>query len=188
MSSTYTLLLRSDAAHSRPAEREGLVGHLTRIPGVVETAPDRYAFGDEDEHGVMELDVYVRRNGARVEPADVGDDEADRCDELEVRIPRPWVMEQGPRVFALVFMLAEWARWEVFDPQIEDTLQKEAVLSGLVAMRQAQREQERKDAGLSEPMPVPPPMPDEEYLPTTATPPAPSKEKAKRRPWWKLGG
>lgn len=162
-----------------------MVRHLTRIPGVVETGPDRYAFGDEDEHGVMQLDVFVRRNGARVEPQDVRDDEADRCDEVEVRIPRDWVMAKGPQVFALVFMLAEWADWEVFDPQIDDTLQKEAVLSGLVAMRQAQRQAENPQA---DPAPAgPPPMPPEDYLPTTATPPRPAKDEAKRRPWWKRG-
>ena len=142
MSETYTLLLRSDERHSRPADREGLIGHLLRIPGAVETAPDRFEFGDADEHGVMELDAFVHRDGQRLRPEDVRDDEAGRCDEMEVRIPRPWVMERGPRVFALVFMLAEWAKWEVFDPQIGDSLQKEAVLSGLVAMRQAQREHE----------------------------------------------
>ena len=51
-------------------------------------------------------------------------------------------MERGPRVFALVFMLQGWTRWEVFDPQLGDTLQREAVLQGLVAMRQAQMEKE----------------------------------------------
>lgn len=187
MSDTYILLLRSDATYQRPAEREGLLQHLTRIPGVVERAPDQYVFGGEDANGRMELDVLVRRDGARVEPSDVRDDEADRCDEVEVRMPRDWVIENGPRAFALVFMLAEWSDWEVYDPQIDDTLQKEVVLSGLVAMRQQQREAEAKATGQPlEPLgPVPPPA--EDYRPTTTTPPA-EKPKAKRRPWWKIGG
>lgn len=205
MADIYTLLLRSDASYARPAEREGLLRHLTRIPGVVERAPDRYVFGDEDEHGIMELDVFVRRDGARVEPRDVSDDESARCDEIEVRVPRPWVMENGPRVFALIFMLAEWAKWEVHDTQIDDTLQKDAVLSGLVAMRQAQRNAEASgdpgaaggpvdthDPAVTTSRPARPdsgidPPPVEDYQPTTTTPPA-EKPKAKRRPWWKLGG
>jgi hypothetical protein len=188
MSETYTLLLRSDAGHARAAEREGLIAHLTRIPGVVERGPDRYAFGDEDEHGIMELDVFVRRDGARVEPEDVRDDEAATVHEVEVRVPRPWVMEHGPRVFALVFMLAEWAEWEVFDPQIDDRLQKEAVLSGLVAMRQAQREQEARKAGESEQLPGDPPPLHSDYQPS-APPPSDTNGDAKprRRPWWKKG-
>jgi len=197
MADIYTLLLRSDASHPRPAEREGLLRHLTRIPGVVERGPDAFVFGDEDEHGIMELDVFVRRDGARVEPRDVRDDESARCDEVEVRVPRAWVMENGPRVFALIFMLAEWAKWEVYDAQIDDTLNKEAVLSGLVAMRQAQRDADAKVAGAEDPTvttsrPARPdtaidPPPVEDYQPTTTTPPA-EKPKAKRRPWWKLGG
>ena len=149
--------------------------------------PDRWIFDEADDAGVMELDVFVRRNGVRVDPRDVRDDEADRCDEVEIRMPRPWVMAKGPRVFALVFMLAEWAKWEVFDPQIEDVLHKEVVLSGLVAMRQAQREQERKDAGGGDEPIGPPPM-TEEYRPATSAPP-PEETKPRRRPWWKkLGG
>ena len=188
MSETYTLLLRSDDQHSTPSPREGLIAHLTRIPGVEEHAPDRYRFGDEDAHGVMEIDLHVRRAGVRVDSADVADDEAERVDEVEVRIPRPWVMERGPRVFALVFMMAEWAKWEVFDPQIDDRLQKEAVLSGLVAMRQAQREKQAREAGTSaEPM-APPPL-TEDYQPRAIA----SETKndgagRRRRPWWKPKG
>ena len=198
---TYTLLLRSDADHTRPADRAGLIGHLTRIPGA-EADPgvaDRFTFGEADAAGSMTLDFLVVRDGQRVSAPEVTDEEAARCDEVEIRMPRPWVMERGPQVFALVFMLAEWAKWEVFDPQIEDTLQKEAVLSGLVAMRQAQREHEAQ-GGAPTPGPVgsggasferpprpgeAPPPPAEDYRPTQReAPKAPSKKK----PWWKLGG
>lgn len=185
MSDTYTLLLRSDAGHARPAAREGVVNHLTRIPGLAERGPDRWAFEDDGTE-LMQLDLFVRRDGARVEPREVRDDEADRCDEIEVRMPRAMVVEKGPRVFALVFMLAEWAKWEVFDPQIDDRLQKEAVLSGLVAMRQAQRDQEATRPAATTAAPPPPPepaAPDEEYRPSTADPPPAPKER--RRPWWK---
>jgi hypothetical protein len=88
-------------------------------------------------------------------------------DSISIHIPRPWVMERGPQVFALVFMTAEWCDGEVYDPQIEDTLQKETVLQGLVAVRQAQREQEEPSAPES-----PAPQPD-----------APASKP--KRPWWK---
>jgi len=45
-------------------------------------------------------------------------------------------------VFALVFMAAEWLGWEVYDPQIEDTLKKDVVLAGMIAMRRAQLDRE----------------------------------------------
>lgn len=175
-SKNYTLQLRQDARFSRAAEREALLKHLLRIPGVESVAADLYVFGEADEHGRMELELFVRRDGDRVAATEVTDLENARCDELEVRIPRAHVHANGPRVFALVFMVAEWAKWEVFDPQIESVLQKEAVLSGLVAMRQAQREAEGK---------VDPPAPTPvHYEPVTKTPP-PQKER--RRPWFKRG-
>ncbi len=122
--SSYALCLRpsarSDAAGSSHESR----ARLLRIPGVVEVSEGRYEFGEADEHGVMGLDYH-----------DLS---------IEVSVPRPWVQERGPQVFALVFMLAEWLRWEVYDPQIEDVLVKEAVLQGMVAMRQAQREAEAR--------------------------------------------
>ena len=175
-SKNYTLQLRQDAAFSRAAEREALLNHLLRIPGLEAVEADLYVFGDEDEHGRMELELFVRRDGERVAAAEVTDAEHARCDELEVRIPRPHVHAHGPRVFALVFMVAEWAKWEVFDPQIESVLQKEAVLSGLVAMRQAQRDAEAKVEA-----PAPTPV---DYESVTKTPPP---EKKRRRPWFKRG-
>ena len=62
--------------------------------------------------------------------------------------------------------------------QIDAVLHKEAVLSGLVAMRQAQRESEAA-AETSAPGAT-----TEDYVPSTSeAPPAP----APRRPWWKRG-
>jgi hypothetical protein len=81
-------------------------------------------------------------------------------------------MERGPQVFALVFMTSEWCHGEVWDPQIEDTLQKDVVLQGMVAVRQAQREQERQFAPGKTPTEPTPPV----------DPAAPAKPK---RPWWK---
>ncbi len=180
----YTLRLRSDAGHGRPAERPSLLTQLRRIPGVEELGPDLYGFGEPDDHGRMEIEFRVFREGQSepVDATEVTDAEAPLCHEIEIRVPRPWVLERGPRVFALVFMLAEWARWEVFDPQIDDTLQKEAVLSGLVAMRQAQRDAEARGAGSHSTSAAFPPGGDP-YEPRTKTPPPAPK---KRRPWWKL--
>jgi hypothetical protein len=89
---------------------------------------------------------------------------------IDIRIPRSWVMERGPQVFALVFMTAEWCNGEVWDPQIEDTLQKDVILQGMVAVRQAQREQEPRTTQAEQLPPVEPEAP--------ATP---------KRPWWKSG-
>ena len=183
----YTLLLHSDAARSTSTDRADLLARLRRIPGV-EPSDDRvdsYEFGDRDEHGVMSLELFVCRDGTRVPAADVTDVEGERCDEVEVRIPRAWVLDRGPRVFALVFMLAEWAKWTVFDPQIGGTLQKEAVLSGLVAMRQKQRDFEAstaQPASASAEQAAPPP----DYVPQVQ--PAPPAPKRGRGPWWKRQG
>ena len=86
--------------------------------------------------------------------------------QVRIRFPRPWVNDRGPQVFALVFMTAEWCDGEVYDPQIDDTLRKDVVLQGMVAVREAQREQEMKSAPER-----PAPKSD-----------APAKPK---RPWWR---
>lgn len=173
--STYVLLLRSDASHARASESSRLTAHLARIPGVDEStnAARTYTFGEIDDHGQMTLEFFTCRGPRRIAPGEETAEERDRCDEVEVRIPRPWVIERGPRVFALVFMLAEWAKWEVFDPQIGDTLQKEAVLSGLVAMRQAKREREARRT-------------DEPVTPApTSDAPEPQSGDPTSGPWWK---
>jgi hypothetical protein len=121
----------------------------------------------------MTLEFFTCRATHRIAPGEETAEESDRCDEVEVRIPRPWVIERGPRVFALVFMLAEWAKFEVFDPQIGDNLQKEAVLSGLVAMRQAKREHEARRS--DEPV-TPAPESDS---------PEPQNGGPASGPWWK---
>jgi hypothetical protein len=116
----YALCLRPSSNPGAASDSQLGVDRLMRIPGVVDRGDGAYEFGDADEHGVMRLDFEL---------ASIG-----------IAIPRPWVHDRGPMVFALVFMLAEWLRWEVYDPQIEDVLVKEVVLQGMVAMRQAQRE------------------------------------------------
>jgi hypothetical protein len=145
----YELLIRARPEGGFNAAPEMIDRRLGSIPGVTETGPRAWNFGEPDEHGVME--IHSLETG-----------------EVSIRIPRPWVVPKGPQVFALVFMISEWCDGEVFDAQIEDTLQRETVLQGMVAMRQAQREQELKSAPEK-----PAPMPD-----------APARPK---RPWWKRG-
>lgn len=150
----YELVIRARAGESFTPDPAMLAERLDRIPGVTVEGPRRFAFGEADEHGRME--IVARETGP-----------------VEISIPRPWVMERGPQVFALVFMTAEWCGGEVFDPQIDDTLRKDVVLQGLVAVRQAQREQQaqgRPDAGRGATTPAEDP------------PPAPAK-----RPWYKPG-
>jgi hypothetical protein len=132
MSTTYTLTVRRDDAFSQSLPRQPLRDRLARIPTLEAQGGDLYHFGEPDEHGVMRIELCAR--DARLD--------SDRFDAIEVVIPRSWVHARGPQVFALVFMMAEWNQWTVYDEQIRDTLQKEAVLQGLVAMRQAQLQKE----------------------------------------------
>lgn len=145
---------------------------LLRIPGVSDQGGGLFHFGQPDADGVMQIRVG---------------DEA-----IEITVPRPWVHERGPQVFALVFMVAEWRGFEVFDPQIDEPLQKEAVLQGLVAVRQAQRNAEAAGdpSAVRTEAPARPegvkadPTDDlQTYQPRTTTPPSPKSEKNK--PWWK---
>ena len=145
----YELTIRAKPDEAFKSDVGMLESRLGRIPGVSLIAPGTFRFGEPDEHGVMEITAL--EDGS-----------------ISIRIPRPWVMERGPQVFALVFMTAEWCDGEVFDPQIDDTLQKEAVLQGMVTVRQAQREQELKSA-------------PETPAPTSDAPAQP------KRPWWKKG-
>jgi hypothetical protein len=143
----YELLIRGRGEGGFKADPEMLQTRLGRIPGVTESGPRSWAFGEPDEHGAMEI-------------------EALETGQIRIRFPRLWVNDRGPQVFALVFMTAEWCDGEVYDPQIDDTLRKDVVLQGMVAVRQAQREQDMKSAPES-----PAPKSD-----------APAKPK---RPWWK---
>lgn len=146
---------------------------LLRIPGVSEQGEDLFHFGQPDADGVMAI---------RLGESDI-----------DMTIPRPWIHERGPQVFALVFMVAEWRGWEVFDPQIGETLQKEAVLQGLVAMRQAQRNVEEAGADPGAVRSEPPGRPEgvkadptddlQAYRPTTSAPPSGKSEE--KKPWWK---
>jgi hypothetical protein len=135
-SELYLLLLRSDPTYARWAPRDALRDHLRRIPNLMHQGDDLYHFGEQDEHGVMQVEFQIVRDGEQIPPDSWTEEDKERCNGVEVRIPRAWVMDRGPQVFALVFMIAEWYGWQVFDPQIGDTLQKEAVLQGLVAMCQ----------------------------------------------------
>jgi len=148
----YHLVIRARDGQDFDPDAAMLESRLGRIPGVSVLGSGQFRFGEADEHGAMEFVAGP--------------------DGVDIRIPRTWVMERGPQVFALVFMTAEWCHGEVWDPQIEDTLQKDVVLQGMVAVRQAQREQEQRTA------PGPPPA--------EQVPPADPESSARaRRPWWK---
>jgi hypothetical protein len=156
----YQLVIRACAGKKFDSNAQMLESRLGRIPGVTVEAGGRFRFGEADQHGVMEI---------------VASSEG-----VDFRIPRPWVMERGPQVFALVFMTAEWCHGEIWDPQIEDTLQKDVVLQGMVAVRQAQREKEQPGTSAGTPAGTPETAPAEEIRP--ASPGAAPKSK---RPWWK---
>lgn len=118
----YRLTLRPSSSAEATDSPHSVSDRLLRIPGVTRIDSGCFRFGEADEHGIMQLDF--------------------EGEAIEVVVPRPWVQDKGPQVFALVFMLAEWLHWDVYDPQIEDVLKKDVVLQGLVAMRQAQREKD----------------------------------------------
>jgi hypothetical protein len=156
----YHLVIRARDGQEFDPGAGLLESRLGRIPGVVVEADGQFRFGEADEHGVMEIVASPER--------------------IDIRIPRPWVMGRGPQVFALVFMTAEWCRGEVWDPQIEDTLQKDVVLQGMVAVRQAQREREQQLASGTTSEVASGRTSAEENPP--AEPEAPAMPK---RPWWK---
>ena len=142
MSDFYQLLLRGEEACSIPASIDDIALHLGRIPSRRRSSARSFEFGEADEHGVMKLEFQASQDGAQIAP----DDEiTTHC--LDITVPRAWVHERGPQVFAIVFMAAEWLGWTVYDPQIEDSLQKDDVLQGLVAMRQARLVAEGKMSG-----------------------------------------
>jgi hypothetical protein len=143
----YELLIRARPEGDFRPDPEMLETRLGRIPGVTATGPGSWQFGETDEHGSMGI-------------------EALETGQVRIRFPRPWVNDRGPQVFALVFMTAEWCDGEVYDPQIDDTLRKDVVLQGMVAVREAKREQETKSA------------------PETPAPKSDPPAKPKR-PWWK---
>jgi len=130
MDDAYRLILRDPEAGSPPRSREEIEVKWQRIPTLVPAEAGRYVFGVADEHGQMDLCFLPEMPSQSFE-------------RIEIQIPRAWVHARGPQVFALVFMTAEWIGFEVFDPQIESVLQKDVVLQGLVAMRQAALEKER---------------------------------------------
>lgn len=131
LSSDYRLLLRPHAASIGDRPVEELRSKLTRVPTLEEIDSRHFEFGEADQAGIMRLTLQT-----------AGSEAAQQFDQVDIRVPRAWLPGRGPQVFALVFMAAEWLGWEVFDPQIDDTLKKEVVLQGMVAMRRAQLDRE----------------------------------------------
>jgi len=129
MSDRYLLWIRKDADESASSSCGELADRLLRVPTVVQRDARHFAFAEPDEAGQVEIELFE------------GDDPDTFC-RVIFDVPRAWVPAKGPQVFALVFMTASWLAWEVFDPQIDDTLQKDVVLQGLVAMRRAQLDSE----------------------------------------------
>lgn len=126
----YRILVRPEGDDSPPASVEQLSSRLLRIPTLERAGERRFRFGDEDEDGRLELEL----EGG----------EGDRFERASFSIPRGWVPRKGPQVFALIFMVRDWLGFEAYDPQIDDVLNKEAVLQGLVAMRQAELNQKER--------------------------------------------
>jgi len=129
VSDRYLLWIRRDAEESASSSCEELAERLLRVPTVVQSDGRHFVFAELDESGQVEIELVE------------GDDPA-TFSRVVFDVPRAWVPAKGPQVFALVFMTASWLAWEVYDPQIEDTLKKDVVLQGLVAMRRAQLESE----------------------------------------------
>jgi len=142
VSALYRLTLRSDPTYAAARPRAELASRLARVPSLQDRGRGLFEFGTPDEHGVMEVELALVRDGAKVPFEDLRAEDAATYNAVEVRVPRPWVTSKGPQVFALVFMMAEWNGWTVYDEQIESTLQKDTVLQGLVAMRRAQLDRE----------------------------------------------
>ncbi len=129
MSENYRILLRPREGQSPQLEGASVQDKLLSVPGISSQAERFFHFGEEDEHGVMTI---------RLSP----ETPADFMHSIEVSIPRAWVRARGPQVFAIVFMMQGWTGWEVYDPQIESTLERETVLQGMVAMRQIELEKQ----------------------------------------------
>lgn len=152
MKPDYRILLRPREAQSQKLECAPVREKLQAVPGISARDERLHHFGDEDEHGVMTIclsagDAAQETSREAPAPSTEGssvarDDESapDTMRGIEVSIPRYWIKARGPQVFAIVFMMQGWTGWEVYDPQIESTLERETVLQGMVAIRQAQLE------------------------------------------------
>ncbi|HEX9641600.1 MAG TPA: hypothetical protein VGB13_09835 [Candidatus Krumholzibacteria bacterium] len=130
-SDDYRLFLRPPTASGDTRPVEELRAKLTRVPTLEEIDGRHFEFGEADQAGIMKLALET-----------AADEAAGQFDRVEITVPRAWLPGRGPQVFALVFMAAEWLGWEVYDPQIEDTLKKDVVLAGMIAMRRAQLDRE----------------------------------------------
>jgi hypothetical protein len=126
MSERYHIILRS--ASGAKSSLPPLAVRMRRVPTLEALDERHWCFGEADAHGRLELEFC---GGA-----------GDEFETVDFSIPRPWVPSRGPQVFALVFMLRDWLGMQAYDPQIDSLLDKEVVLKGLVAMRQAQRDHE----------------------------------------------
>jgi len=126
----YHILIRPLDDGDGDASVADLAARLLRIPTVERDGERSFRFGDADDDGQM---LFELEGGA-----------ADRFERVAFSIPRGWVPRRGPQVFALVFMVRDWIGFEAYDPQIDDVLNKEAVLQGLVAMRQAELNQKER--------------------------------------------
>jgi hypothetical protein len=151
MKPDYRILLRPREAQSPQLECAPVREKLRAVPGISARDERLHHFGEEDEHGVMTICLSAGHAGQGAAASDRSSAEtgspgpedesaADLMRSIEISIPRFWIKARGPRVFAIVFMMQGWTGFEVYDPQIESTLERETVLQGMVAIRQAQLE------------------------------------------------
>ncbi|HKI83622.1 MAG TPA: hypothetical protein VKA63_04730 [Candidatus Krumholzibacteria bacterium] len=175
MKPDYRILLRPREAQNQELECAPVREKLRAVPGISAQDERLHHFGEEDEHGVMTIQLAAgdvgpaghagqgaaapdrsstepgsptepgssAEPGSSTEPGSPGhadESAADLMRSIEISIPRFWIKARGPQVFAIVFMMQGWTGFEVYDPQIDSTLERETVLQGMVAMRQAQLE------------------------------------------------
>jgi len=151
MNPNYRILLRPREAQNQELECAAVREKLRAVPGISAQDGRLHHFGEEDEHGVMTISLSAGSADEGTSRADRSPAEGsssvrgvesapDTLRSIEMSIPRYWIKARGPQVFAIVFMIQGWTGWEVYDPQIKSTLERETVLQGMVAMRQAQLE------------------------------------------------
>lgn len=146
MNPNYRILLRPRETQSPQLECAPVREKLKAVPGVSARDEGLHHFGEEDEHGVMTIRLSAESAAEGTSPAGESasarehESSADTLRSIEISIPRFWIKARGPQVFAIVFMMQGWTGFEVYDPQIESTLERETVLQGMVAIRQAQLE------------------------------------------------
>jgi len=151
MKRNYRILLRPREGQSPELECASVQDRLPSVPGISSRSKRLFHFGEEDEHGVMTIRLSLEgsadatsegSSSESASPKNEIETSAGAMRSIDVTIPRPWVKQRGPQVFAIVFMMQGWTGWEVYDPQIESTLERETVLQGMVAMRQIELEKQ----------------------------------------------